>query len=109
MPIEETGEACVRTDCFNVDVSICIQIKTQISIRERRRWDWEYTFCESLDSAAVQDCTKFPILLTNVLLQLVSDIINGVCYQRHVKRFEHQKGRPNVNVCAAEENLEEQL
>jgi len=39
----------------------------------------------------------------------VRDIISEVCYQRYVKRFEHQKGRPNVNVCAAEENLEEEL
>jgi len=35
------------------------------------------------------------------------DIINGVCYQRYEKRHEQQKGRPNVNVCGAEENLEE--
>jgi len=25
------------------------------------------------------------------------------------KRLEHQKGRPNVNACAAEENLEEEI
>jgi len=39
----------------------------------------------------------------------VRDIINGVCYQRYGKHFEQQKGRPDVNVCAAEENLEEEL
>ena len=37
------------------------------------------------------------------------DIINGVCYQRCEKRLEQQEGRPNVNVCDAEENLEEEL
>jgi len=45
--------------------------------------------------------------LTNVLLKLVRDIINGVCQQRYEKRFEQRKDSPNVNVCAAEENLEE--
>jgi len=29
--------------------------------------------------------------MTNVLLQLVKDIINGVCYQRYQKRLEQQK------------------
>jgi len=31
-------------------------------------------------------------------------MINGVCYQCYEKRLEQQKGRPNVNVSAAEEN-----
>jgi len=66
-------------------------------------------FCEILDPAAVQDCIKFPSLTTNVLAELVKDIINGVCYQRYEKRLEQQKGRPNVKVCPAEENLEERL
>jgi len=36
--------------------------------------------------------------------------INGVCYQRHGKMSSAtKKGRPNVNVCAAEENLKEEL
>ena len=30
-------------------------------------------------SAVVQDCTKFPSFIKNVLLQFVRDIINGVC------------------------------
>jgi len=50
-------------------------------------------FCGILDPAAVQDCTKFPSLITNVLLQLVRDIIKGVCYQRNEKHIEQQKGR----------------
>jgi len=62
-----------------------------------------------LDPAAVQDCTKFFSLLTNVLLQLLRDITNGACYQRYEKRLEQQKGHPDVNVRAAEENLEEEL
>jgi len=66
-------------------------------------------FCGILDTAAVQDCTKFPSLITNVLLHLVRDFINGVCYQRYEKRLEQQTGRPKVNVCAAAENLEEEL
>ena len=66
-------------------------------------------FCGILDPAAVQDCTKFPSLITNIFLQLVRDVINGGCYQRYEKRLEQQKGRPNVNVCAAEETLEEEL
>jgi len=39
----------------------------------------------------------------------LKDIINGVCYQRYEKRLGQQKGRPDVNVCAAEEHLEEEL
>jgi len=39
----------------------------------------------------------------------VRDIINEVCYQRYEKRLEQQKGRSNVNIYAAEENLEEEL
>ena len=66
-------------------------------------------FCGIFDPAAVQDCTKFPGLITNVLLQLVGDIINGVCYQGCEKRLEQQKDRPNVSVWAAEESWEEEL
>ena len=65
-------------------------------------------FCEIFDPAAVQDCIEFSSL-TNVLVQLVKDIIHGVCFQRYEKRLEQQKGRPNVKVCPAEENLEERL
>ena len=70
---------------------------------------WDYIFCGILDPTALQDCTKFPSVITNVLLQLVRDVINGVCYQRYEKRHEQQKSRPDVNVRAAEENLEEEL
>ena len=40
-------------------------------------------FCGILDHATFQDCTKFPSVISNVLLQLLRDIINGVCYQRY--------------------------
>jgi len=30
-------------------------------------------------------------------------------YQRYEKRLEQQKGHPDVNVCAAEENFQEEL
>ena len=66
-------------------------------------------FCVILDPATVQDCIKFPSLITNVLVQLVKDIINEVCHQRYEKCLQQQKGRPNVKVCPAEENLEERL
>jgi len=39
----------------------------------------------------------------------VRDIINGVCYQRYENRLEQQTGRSDVNVCAAEGNLEWEL
>ena len=52
---------------------------------------------------------KLPSLITNVLLQLVRDIIKGVCYQRYEKRLEQEKDHPDVNVCATEEDLEEEL
>jgi len=39
----------------------------------------------------------------------VKDVINGVCCQRYEKRLEQQKGRPNVKVRPAEENLEGRL
>ena len=35
MPVEETGETRVRTDCFNFDVSLCIQIKTNFNLRKK--------------------------------------------------------------------------
>jgi len=44
------------------------------------------------------------LLITNVLLRLVRDIINGVFYKRYEKRLKQQTGNPNVNVCAAEDN-----
>jgi len=34
---------------------------------------------------------------------------SGPGYQRHEKRLEQQKGRPNVKACPAEENLKERL
>ena len=43
-------------------------------------------------NTAVQDCTKFPNLITNVHLQLVRDIINSVCYQRYEKRRSVARG-----------------
>jgi len=36
MPIEETDETRVKIDCLNFGVSLCIQIKKQISIRGRK-------------------------------------------------------------------------
>ena len=48
-------------------------------------------FCGILDHATVQDCTKFPSAITNVLLPLLRDIINGICYQRYEKRLEQRK------------------
>jgi len=98
MPIEGTGETRVRIDCLNFDVSLCIKNEKQISITGRRHR--HNIFCGILGPAAVQDCTKFPSLITPVLLRLVRDIINVVCYQRYEKRFERQICR-NVNVCAA--------
>ena len=89
MLIEEAGETRVRIDCLNFDVYLCIQIKKQISIRGRKHCD--YIFCGLLHSGVVQDCTKFLSLITIALLQLVRDIINGVCYQRHEQRLEQQK------------------
>ena len=62
-----------------------------------------------IDPVAIEDCTKCPSLITNILLQLVRDVINGICYQHYEKRLEQQKSRPDVKVCAAEENLEEEL
>ena len=53
-------------------------------------------FCGILDPGAVQDCIKFPSLITNVLVQLVKDITNGVCYQRYEKRLEQQKVVPTL-------------
>jgi len=68
------------------------KLKNKFSIRGRNHWG--YFFCGTFDPAALQDCTKFPRLITNVLLQLVKEIINEVCYQRYEKRLEQQKGRP---------------
>jgi len=84
MLIYETGETKVRTDCLNFGVSLRIQIKKETL---------GLYFCGILYPAAVQDWTKFPSLITNVLLKLARDNINGVCYQRYEKHLEQQKGR----------------
>jgi len=51
--------------------------KTNFSYRKK---SLELCVCGILDPAVVQDLTKCPSSLTKVLLQLVRDIINGVCY-----------------------------
>jgi len=51
--------------------------KTNFSYRKK---SLEICVCGILDPAVVQDLTKFPSSITKVLLQLVRDIINGVCY-----------------------------
>jgi len=50
-------------------------------------------FCGILNHATVQYSTKFPSLMTNVLLQLVRDIINGECYQQALTSLGHQEGQ----------------
>jgi len=62
-------------------------------------------FCGILDPVTVQDCTKFPSVITNVLLQLVKDIINGVCYQRCEKRLEQQKRSSKCLMCALQKKI----
>jgi len=89
MPIEETGETRVRTDCLNFDASLCIQIKkTNFNLKKKALGIY---LCGILDPVTVQDYTKFPSAITNVLLQLVKYIINGVCCQRYEKSLEQQK------------------
>jgi len=61
-------------------------------------------FCGILDPAAAQDCTKFPSSITNALLQLVRDIIKYVA-----SVMKNVLSNKNINICAPEENLEEQL
>jgi len=39
----------------------------------------------------------------------VRRIINGACHEPYEKRLEQHKGGLNVNGCAAEENLEEDV
>ena len=91
---------------FNIDVSLCIQIKKQISIRGR--WHWEYSFCGILDHAAVEDCRKFPSLLTNAFLQLVRDIkISLTEYVTSIMKTSWATSRPNDIICHVEENLED--
>jgi len=68
--------------------------------------------CGILDPYTLQVRTKFPSVITNVLLQLVRDIINGVCYQRYENVLSNRKVVqlcPNVDVWGAEKNLEEEL
>jgi len=35
MPVEETVETRVKTDCLNFDVSPCIQIKSNFNLRKK--------------------------------------------------------------------------
>ena len=92
MPIEETSETRVRTDCLNFHVSLCIHIKKQFQSEEEGIGVILY-FCGTFDPAAVKDCTKCPSFITNVLLLLVRDVISGVCCQRYEKRLEQEKAR----------------
>ena len=73
MPIEETGKTRIRTDCLNFNVSQAYRLKNKFQIEEK-------AIGIILDLAAVEGCTKFSSLITNVglLLQLMRDIINGV-------------------------------
>ena len=105
MPIEETGETSIRTDCLNFDVSLRIHAKKFQKIKLQEE-DIEIIFF-----VGFQIPLQFKVqhsLLTNILLQLVRDIINGICCQGYEKHLEQQKVRPNVNICVAEENLEEE-
>jgi len=68
------------------------KLKNKFQLEEE---DIKNIFCGILDPATVQNCTKFPSAITNVLLQLLRDIINGVCYQRYEKRLEQQKRSSN--------------
>ena len=98
MPIEETVETRVRTDCLNFDSSQCIQIEKQLSITGRTYWD--YTFMGDFRSHCSSRLHKISYfnLITNVLLHFVRDITYGVCWQRYEKRLEQKNGRRNVNV-----------
>jgi len=78
MSVKETGETKVRTDSLNFDISLCTAYKLK-NCNWRKKTLGLY-FCGILDPATVQDCTKFLNLIKNMLLQLVRDIINGVCY-----------------------------
>jgi len=51
--------------------------KTNFSYRKK---SLELCVCGILDPTVVQDLTKFPSSITKVLLQLVRDTINAVCY-----------------------------
>jgi len=65
-----------RTDCLNFDVSPWIGIKKQISIGEGI-WNvflWDFCYCSRLHKISWfnNKC--------RLLLKLVKDVINGVCY-----------------------------
>jgi len=69
MPIEESGEIKVRTDCLNFDVflSSVYKLKNKFQLEEEGTG---IIFLGILDPAAVQDRTKFPSLNNNAHLQL---------------------------------------
>jgi len=53
MPVEETGETRVRTDCLNFDASLCIQIKTNFNLRKKALGlyfllDWRSRCCSRM-------------------------------------------------------------
>ena len=70
-------QTLVRNDCLNFDVSLFIKPKKQIQFEEE---GIAIMFLWTLDPGAVEDCKKF-VSITSVLLQLVRDVISGVCYQ----------------------------
>jgi len=47
MPIEETGDTRVRTNCLNFDVSLCISIKNEFQFEEEVGMpDGRYFYCQ---------------------------------------------------------------
>ena len=77
-----------------------MQKMIQLDIRSRngtKKSDSDSQCCQESDSTqkppTPYDSGSYSatLLITNVLLQLVRDIINGVCYQRYEKRLEQLK------------------
>jgi len=105
MPLEETGKTRDRTDCLKFDVFLCIPIKKQISIRGRKHWGiyflWDFASrwnsrwykISWFNNRCISTIIIFYVNFGDgnwrqaeaqlvAFLQLVRDIINGVCYQR---------------------------
>jgi len=80
MPVGNTGETRLRLIVYISTFPCAYKLKIKFQFEEEGIGN---IFCGILDHVAVQDCTKFPSVIANVLLQLVKDIINGVGYQRY--------------------------
>ena len=129
MPIEETGEARVRTDCLNFDVCLRILIENILIVGRRHqeyislgfqiplqiRIAQNFQFINRYTPTISERCHQENMLPAlwkrswETTREYVTSVMRNVTsVMKKVLRNNKQQGRPNVKVCVAEENLGEE-